>query len=138
MLAVACRSSSLLHESAMDSTTEAEDLVIDPKLLAQLENLESQCNPDFDLGFDEWLATQNTGVFEEQLNSLSAEENCSSVTDGIQPQPKKPKLSLSLKKKRQPLKQVTNTGRFASPVTKEAYNEAGKGVIPANTKQCNS
>ena len=34
----------------MDSTTEAEDLVIDPQLLAQLENLESQCNPDFDLG----------------------------------------------------------------------------------------
>ena len=82
----------------MNSTTEAEDLVIDPKLLEQLENLESQCNPDFDLGFDEWLATQNTGAFEEQLNSLSAEENCSCVTDGIQPQPKKPKLSLSLKK----------------------------------------
>ena len=39
----------------MDLTTEAEDVVIDPKLLAQLENLESQCNPDFDLGFDEWL-----------------------------------------------------------------------------------
>ena len=49
----------------MDSTAEAEDLVIDPKLLAQLE---SQCNPDFDLGFDEWLATQNMGAFEEQLN----------------------------------------------------------------------
>ena len=85
----------------------------------------------FDLGFDEWLATQNTGVFEEQLNSLSAEENGSSVTDGIQPQPKKPKLSLLLKKKRQPLKEVTNMGRFASPVTKEAYNEAGKGMVPA-------
>ena len=39
----------------MDLTTEAEDVVIDPKLLAQLENLESQCNPDFDLGFVEWL-----------------------------------------------------------------------------------
>ena len=77
-------------------------------MLAQLENLESQCNPDFDLGFNEWLATQNTGVFEEQLNSLSVEENGSSVTDGIQPPPTKPKLSL--KKKRQPLKEVTNTG----------------------------
>ena len=52
--------------------------------------------------------------------------------------PKKPKLLLSLKKKRQPLKEVTNTGRFASPVTEEAYNEAGKGVVPVNTKQCNS
>ena len=78
------------------------------------------------------------GVFEEQLNSLSAEENGSSVTDGIQPPPKKPKLSLSLKKKQQPLKEVTNTGQFASLVTEEAYNEAGKGVVPANTKQCNS
>ena len=53
MLAIASRSSSLLHDSAIDSTAEAQDLVIDPKLLAQLENLESQCNPDFDLGFDE-------------------------------------------------------------------------------------
>ena len=50
MLAVACRSRSLLHDSVMDSTTEAEDLGIDPQLLAQLENLESQCNPDFHLG----------------------------------------------------------------------------------------
>ena len=50
---------------------------------------------------------------------------------------KKPKLSLSLKKKRQPLKEVTTMGRFASPVSEEAYNEAGKRVIPANTKQCN-
>ena len=82
----------------MDLTAEAEGLAIDPKLLAQLENLEGQCNPDFDLGFDEWLATKNTGEFEGQLNSLSAEENGSSVTDGIQPQPKKPQLSLSLKK----------------------------------------
>ena len=49
------------------------------------------------------------GVFEEQLNSLSAEENSSGVNEGIQPLPKKPKLSLSLKKNRRPLKSVANT-----------------------------
>ena len=111
LLAVASRYSSLCHDSAMDSTTE--DPVIDPKLLAQLDNLETQYNPAFDLGFDEWLATQS----EEQVNGPSAEQNGSSVTNGIQPPPKKPKLSLSLKKKREPLKTITNTGRFASPVT---------------------
>lgn len=46
MLGVAC--SSLRHDSSMDLTAEAEGLAIDPKLLAQLENLEGQCNPDFE------------------------------------------------------------------------------------------
>ena len=36
---------------------------------------------------------------------------------------KKPKLSLSLKKKREPLKTVTNMGRFTSLVMEETYNE---------------
>ena len=76
VVVVAC--SSFHHDSVMDSTAKAE-----PKLLAQLENLESQYNPDFDLGFDEWLASQNTEVFEEQLNSLSAEENGISVMKGF-------------------------------------------------------
>ena len=71
----------------MDSTTE--NPVIDPKLQAQLDNLETHYNPDFDLWFDEWLATQS----EEQVNGPSAEQNGSSVT---QPPPKKPKLSLLL------------------------------------------
>ena len=46
----------------MDSTTEAEDIVTDPKLLAQLENLQSKCNPDFDLGFGEWLEYESVQV----------------------------------------------------------------------------
>ena len=52
----------------MDSIVKAEYLVIDPTLLAKPKD-RSQYNPDFNLGFDEWLAM---GVFEEQLNSLSA------------------------------------------------------------------
>ena len=50
LLAVASRYTSLRHDSAMDSSTE--DPVIDPKLLAQVDNLETQYNPDFDLGFE--------------------------------------------------------------------------------------
>ena len=76
----------------MDSTAKAENLAIDPKLLAQLENLESQYTFACNLGFDE--TSLNTGVFEEQLNSLSAEANGKSVNEGIQLPPKKPKLSL--------------------------------------------
>ena len=53
--------------------------------------MESQYNPDFNLGFNEWVANQNMGVFEEQLNSLSVKENSSSVNEGIQPLPKKQK-----------------------------------------------
>ena len=82
-----------------------------------------QYNPDFELCFDEWLASQNTVVFEEQLNSLSEEENNSSVNEGIQPWPQKSKLSRSLKKKRQPLKNIENMARFASLVMEETYNE---------------
>ena len=52
----------------MDSIVEAEYLVIDPTLLAKPQD-RSQYNPDFNLGFDEWLAM---GVFEQQLNKLRA------------------------------------------------------------------
>ena len=77
-------------------------------------------------------------MFKEQLNSPSAEQNGSSMNEGIQPPPKKPKLLLSLEMKCQPLKNIANTARFVSSVTEETYNEAGKEVVPANTKQCNS
>ena len=63
---VAC----LHHDSVMDLTAEAENLAIDQKLLAHPEDLEGQYNPDFDLGFDEWLASQYLSV-QEHLNSLS-------------------------------------------------------------------
>ena len=92
----------------MDLTAKAENLAIVPKMLAWLENLESQYNPDFNLGFGEWLASQNTRVFKEQLNSPSAEENSKSVNEGIQPPTQKPKILLSLKKKHQPLKNIAN------------------------------
>ena len=45
---------------------------------------------------------------------------------------------LALKKNRQPLKNAANTAQFASPVTEETYSEAGKRVVPADTKQCSS
>ena len=44
----------------------------------------------------------------------------------------------ALKKNRQLLKNAANTAQFASPVTEETYSEAGKRVVPANTKQCSS
>ena len=92
----------------MDSTAKAENLAIDPKMLAWLENLESQWNPDFNLGFNEWLASQTKRVFKEQLNSPSAEENGKSVNEGIQPPTQKLKILLSLKKKHQLLKNIAN------------------------------
>ena len=55
----------------MDSIVEAEYLVIDPTLLAKPQD-RSQYNPDFYLGFDEWLASQNMRV----LNSKSARHPC--------------------------------------------------------------
>ena len=39
-----CSGSALHHDSAIDSTIEAENLAIDPKLLGQLENLERSQN----------------------------------------------------------------------------------------------
>ena len=60
------------------------------------------------------------------------------------PASKRKKLSLSLSrtcgKRTVPLKDVGNSGnskRFASPVKEKEYIEAGKGVVPTNTKQCN-
>ena len=85
-----CSGSALHHDSAIDSTVEAENLAIDPKLLGQLENLERSQNIP------------------------------------------------ALKNNRQPLKSAANTAQFASPVTEETYSEAGKRVVPANTKQCSS
>lgn len=35
------------------------------------------------------------------------------------------------------LKDIGNHKRFASPVKESEYNEAAKGVVPTNTKQCN-
>ena len=60
------------------------------------------------------------------------------------PASKRKKLSLSLSrsfgKRTVPLKDVGNSGnskQFASPVKEKEYIEAGKGVVPTNTKQCN-
>ena len=39
-----CSGSAPCHDSAIDSTVEAENLAIDPKLLGQLENLERSQN----------------------------------------------------------------------------------------------
>ena len=44
---------------------------------------------------------------------------------------------MKLKGKRQLLKEVQDGQCFASPVKEEEYIEVGKGVVPANTKQCN-
>ena len=51
-----------------------------------------------------------------------------------EPPQKKAKLSLKLKRKREPLQEVGNSSRFASHVKDSDYNEAAKGVVPANTK----
>ena len=52
-----------------------------------------------------------------------------------EPLQKKAKLSLKLKRKREPLQEEGNYSRFASPVKDLDYNEAAKGVVPANTKK---
>ena len=82
----------------------------------------SEHNPDFDLGFNKWLASQNTEVFEKQWNSLSAEENSLSSVKGIQHQPKKPKLC-------KPLKNIANTAQFYSAVPGDGrdLHESWKG-----------
>ena len=78
-----------------------------------------------------YIATQNTRVFKEQLNSLSAEENSSSVTDGIPPPPKKPKLSLSqARKDAAAIEESYKHGTICLSGEDEAYNEARKGVLP--------
>ena len=58
---------------------------------------------------------------------------CSNKQSNKPPQ-KKAKLSLKLKRKREPLQEEGNYSRFASPVKDSDYNEAAKGIVPANTK----
>ena len=55
------------------------------------------------------------------------------------PKPPSKKLKLSLPKKKKALQEATNTetSRFASPVSEEAFERAAKGVVPHNTSKNN-
>ena len=59
---------------------------------------------------------------------------CSNEQSNEPPQ-KKAKLSLKLKRKREPLQEVRNYSRFASPIKDSNYNEVAKGIVSANTKK---
>ncbi len=98
---------------------------IAPSVWAQVEQFSFVYRPEFCLGYDDWLATDREGPCpsESQPSEL--------------PPPKKRKLSLALNK-RQPLAQVQMRSRFISPVKETKVKEAAKGVIPDNTKHCNS
>ena len=76
---------------------------VDPKLLEQID-YDLPLYPNFDLGVGDWLRSSSEEDEENPGRAKSADL------------PKKRKLSLSVKKKRQPLKEVgSNSGRFASP-----------------------
>ena len=78
-------------------------MAVDPKLLEQ-SDYDLPLDPNFDLGVGDWLRILSEEDEENPGRAKSADL------------PKKQKLSLSLKKKRQPLKEVgSNSGRFASP-----------------------
>ena len=80
-------------------------MAVDPKLLEQMD-YDLPLDPNFDLGVGDWLRSSSEEDEENPGRAKSADLL-----------PKKRKLSLSVKKKRQPLKEVSgsNSGRFASP-----------------------
>ena len=51
--------------------------------------------------------------------------------DSADPPNKRTRLSLSLKKKREPLKEVN---RFTSPTKQKQFEKAAEGVVPVNTR----
>ena len=109
LLAIVVACSSLHHDSA----AKAKDLAIDLKLHAGTagEFSESVYHPYFDFSFDECLANQNEGVFEEQLNSLGAEMNGNSGNKGIPSS-----FCFHSKKKQQPVKSISLQTRHDLPV----------------------
>ena len=68
-------------------------MAVDPKLLEQID-YDLPLDPNFDLGVGDWLRSSSEEDEENPGRAKSADL------------PKKRKLSLSLKKKRQPLKEV--------------------------------
>ena len=79
-------------------------MAVDPKLLEQID-YDLPLDPNFDLGVGDWLRSSSEEDEENPGRAKSADLL-----------PKKRKLSLSVKKKRQPLKEVgSNSGRYASP-----------------------
>ncbi len=105
---------------------------------AQVEQFDFVYRPEFCLGYNDWLATEGPYPSESQPSELGLKYDSCLSTEELPP-PKKRKLSLVLDK-RQPLVEVQNskTRRFISPVKEAKVKEAEKGVIPANTKHCNS
>lgn len=69
-----------------------------------------------------------------RVKSLVSTDLVSSAMASTEPPLKKQKLSLTLKKEAP----TAAGGRFASTAKDKTYNEAAKGVVPANMKQCNS
>ena len=107
----------------MDSQ-QATGNFIAPGLLACVADLDLP-KSDFDLKTEDW-------------STILGPEDWSAIDTSVAPPPpKKSKLSLSLQKKTAALRDVGNHSRFASPVKEKEYNEAAKGVVPTNTKQCN-
>ena len=91
----------------MDSAQDAESQVVSSSLLRGLEPVTFEYNPAFNLGCIGWGA--------ENIHA-----------------PTRKHLCLSLKKKKEPLKEAN--ARFASPTKKEVFDAASEGVVPTNTR----
>jgi len=107
----------------MDSMQNSE-FAVAPRLLDVFEmNLDRFYKPELLEAPDNWC------FFDEDLNPS---------TDAVTPPTKKRKMCLSLKRRNAtaPLKVVSNgRKRFLSSVKEKELIEAGKGVVPRNTRQ---
>lgn len=98
----------------MSSESTFERAVISPALLQKID-LNKPLNPEFDLGMSKWISPEYDAAVKWSRANKENEE----------PPSKKPKLSLTLKKK--------SSDRFST----DEFKEAAKGVIPNNTKSSN-
>ena len=90
-------------------------------------DLEEDSQPEFNIAPENWFDSTTTDL-------------CTDHSAAGSPPVKKRKLSLCLRHhhKTSPLKNISNSRkRFTSPVKESEFHEAGKGVVPKNTKHNN-
>lgn len=103
---------------------EFDRAVVSPSLLQAID-INKPLNPAFDLGMSEWMITDEEEIL---VNERSIDSGNKENSGSSSPSRKKPRPSLSLKKKCE---------RFSKPVTDKELEDAAKGVIPTNTKCAN-
>ena len=133
-------------DSLDDAQRETKEIV-SPSLIKTPPSVNWSDYESFDLGLDpEW-----------QWPTNQSEENVPPPPEQVEPEIKKPRLSLSLKKvnkgrhsedrELQVAKDITNTkphitagvqqNRFALPVSENHLKKAASGIVPENTR-CNT